>query len=38
VAADPQQRVPLLREAAKGASDECHWDLVHALRVAGFSA
>ncbi|WP_019062011.1 hypothetical protein [Streptomyces prunicolor] len=38
VAADPQQLVPLLLEAAKGASDECHWDLVHALRVAGFSA
>ncbi|WP_406120263.1 hypothetical protein [Streptomyces sp. NBC_00989] len=38
VAADPQQLVPLLREAAQGASDECHWDLVHALRVAGFSA
>lgn len=38
VAADPQQLVPLLVEAAKGASDECHWDLVHALRVAGFSA
>ncbi|WP_327400244.1 hypothetical protein OG194_08495 [Streptomyces sp. NBC_01288] len=38
VAADPQQLVPLLVEAAQGASDECHWDLVHALRVAGFSA
>ena len=38
VAADPQQLVPLLVEAAKGVSDECHWDLVHALRVAGFSA
>ena len=38
VAADPQQLVPLLLEAAQGASDECHWDLVHALRVAGFSA
>lgn len=38
VAADPQQLVPLLVEAAQGVSDECHWDLVHALRVAGFSA
>ncbi|MER6211282.1 hypothetical protein [Streptomyces sp. NPDC001642] len=38
VAADPQQLVPLLLEAAQGASAECHWDLVHALRVAGFSA
>ncbi|MER7921688.1 hypothetical protein ABTY96_00920 [Streptomyces sp. NPDC096057] len=38
VAADPQQLVPLLLEAAQGASEERHWDLVHALRVAGFSA
>ncbi|MFJ5302756.1 hypothetical protein [Streptomyces sp. NPDC088350] len=38
VAADPQQLVPLLVEAAQGVSDECHWDLVHALRVAGFTA
>jgi hypothetical protein len=30
--------VPLLLEAARGVSDERHWDLVHALRVAGFSA
>ncbi|MEV0740710.1 hypothetical protein AB0I51_33370 [Streptomyces sp. NPDC050549] len=38
VAADPQQLVPLLVEAAQGVSDERHWDLVHALRVAGFTA
>ncbi|MFJ9241269.1 hypothetical protein [Streptomyces sp. NPDC101776] len=38
VAADPQQLVPLLVEAARGVSDERHWDLVHALRVAGFTA
>lgn len=34
----PQTLVPLLLQAAKGISDERHWDLVHALRVAGFSA
>ncbi|MER5912914.1 hypothetical protein ABT124_21050 [Streptomyces sp. NPDC001982] len=38
VAADPQHLVPLLLEAAQGVSDERHWDLVHALRVAGFTA
>jgi hypothetical protein len=38
VAPDPQLLVPLLLEAARGVSDERHWDLVHALRVAGFSA
>lgn len=37
-AADPQRLVPLLLEAARGVSDERHWDLVHALRVAGFTA
>ncbi|MFF1675590.1 hypothetical protein ACFVYG_06005 [Streptomyces sp. NPDC058256] len=36
--ADPQRLVPLLLEAAKGVSEERHWDLVHALRVAGFAA
>ncbi|WP_369250169.1 hypothetical protein [Streptomyces sp. R41] len=36
--ADPQRLVPLLLEAAQGVSDERHWDLVHALRVAGFTA
>ncbi|MFI5673820.1 hypothetical protein [Streptomyces cellulosae] len=35
---DPQTLVPLLVEAAQQVSDERHWDLVHALRVAGFSA
>ncbi|WP_105970189.1 hypothetical protein [Streptomyces geranii] len=37
VAADPQRLVPLLLEAARGASEDCYWDLVHALRVAGHS-
>ena len=35
---DPHILVPLLLEAAQGVSDQCHWDLVHALRVAGFTA
>ncbi|MFJ9906010.1 hypothetical protein ACIRVK_24465 [Streptomyces sp. NPDC101152] len=35
---DPGTLVPLLLEAARGVSDERHWDLVHALRVAGFAA
>ncbi|MCX4884917.1 hypothetical protein [Streptomyces sp. NBC_00847] len=35
---DPQTLVPLLLGAAQGVSDERHWDLVHALRVAGFTA
>ncbi|WP_028807919.1 hypothetical protein [Streptomyces canus] len=34
----PGTLVPLLLAAARGVSDERHWDLVHALRVAGFSA
>lgn len=38
VGPDPQTLVPLLLEAARGASEERHWDLVHALRVAGFTA
>ncbi|WP_405728636.1 hypothetical protein OG885_08850 [Streptomyces sp. NBC_00028] len=33
----PQTLVPLLLEAAQGVSEERHWDLVHALRVAGFT-
>ncbi|MCF3135537.1 hypothetical protein IPZ69_35510, partial [Streptomyces olivochromogenes] len=37
-APDPQRLVPLLLEAARGVSQERHWDLVHALRVAGFTA
>lgn len=35
---DPRRLVPLLLEAARGVSDECSRDLVHALRVAGFAA
>ncbi|MFC9129080.1 hypothetical protein ACFT4A_19815 [Streptomyces sp. NPDC057099] len=35
---DPGRLVPLLLEAAQGVSDERRWDLVHALRVAGFAA
>ncbi|MFE0173471.1 hypothetical protein ACFWZ2_14220 [Streptomyces sp. NPDC059002] len=35
---DPNHLIPLLLETAKAVSDEHHWDLVHALRVAGFSA
>ncbi|MEV6168593.1 hypothetical protein AB0L99_10275 [Streptomyces sp. NPDC051954] len=35
---DPGHLVPLLLEAARGVSEERHWDLVHALRVAGFAA
>ncbi|MFF5980655.1 hypothetical protein ACFY78_17595 [Streptomyces olindensis] len=34
---DPQRLVPLLLEAAQGVSDERRWDLLHALRVAGFA-
>ncbi|MFI9799130.1 MULTISPECIES: hypothetical protein [unclassified Streptomyces] len=37
-AADPGTLVPLLLDAARGVSDERYWDLVHALRVAGFTA
>ncbi|MFF3961894.1 hypothetical protein ACFYZI_10035 [Streptomyces griseorubiginosus] len=35
---DPRTLVPLLLAAARAVSQERHWDLVHALRVAGFSA
>jgi hypothetical protein len=35
---DPERLVPLLLEAARGVSEERHWDLVHALRVAGLAA
>ncbi|MEU8795260.1 hypothetical protein [Streptomyces sp. NPDC048643] len=35
---DPQRLVPLLLEAARTVSDQRHWDLVHALRVAGFTS
>ncbi|GAB7105498.1 hypothetical protein JCM4814A_38120 [Streptomyces phaeofaciens JCM 4814] len=37
VAPDPRSLVPLLLEAARGVSDQRHWDLVHALRVAGLT-
>ncbi|MFJ3231862.1 hypothetical protein [Streptomyces sp. NPDC086787] len=36
-APDPRRLVPLLLEAARGVSDAHHWDLLHALRVAGFA-
>ncbi|MEU4925494.1 hypothetical protein AB0G54_03135 [Streptomyces yokosukanensis] len=35
VVPDPRLLVPLLLRAARAVSDERHWDLVHALRVAG---
>ncbi|MEU3885721.1 hypothetical protein [Streptomyces sp. NPDC029041] len=35
---EPGRLVPLLLEAARGVSEERRWDLVHALRVAGFAA
>ncbi|MFF1543397.1 hypothetical protein ACFVYK_06550, partial [Streptomyces sp. NPDC058291] len=38
VAPDPQALVPLLLQAAGAVSEERRWDLVHALRVAGFTA
>ncbi|MFJ8793470.1 hypothetical protein [Streptomyces sp. NPDC102462] len=37
-AVDPRRLVPHLLEAARAVSQERHWDLVHALRVAGHSA
>ncbi|MER6851931.1 hypothetical protein AB0A81_18000 [Streptomyces flaveolus] len=33
----PAVLVPLLLDAARGVSEERHWDLVHALRVAGLA-
>ncbi|MET9391006.1 hypothetical protein ABZY20_11420 [Streptomyces sp. NPDC006624] len=38
VAPDPQRLVPLLLEVAGAVSDDRRWDLVHALRVAGFAS
>ncbi|MFD7940801.1 hypothetical protein ACFV4T_40925, partial [Streptomyces sp. NPDC059755] len=38
VAPAPETLVPLVLEAARTVSEERHWDLVHALRVAGFTA
>ncbi|WP_416977536.1 hypothetical protein [Streptomyces sp. T028] len=37
-APDPQTLIPLLLESARGISEQRHWDLIHALRVAGFTA
>ncbi|MFJ9667784.1 hypothetical protein ACIRPP_24735 [Streptomyces sp. NPDC101219] len=37
-ALDPPRLVPLLLAAARGVSDERHWDVLHALRVAGATA
>ncbi|MGW3628893.1 hypothetical protein ACWD7F_01790 [Streptomyces sp. NPDC005122] len=34
---DPARLVPLLLDAAREISEQRHWDLVHALRVAGFT-
>ncbi|MBA4861984.1 hypothetical protein H1V43_11405 [Streptomyces sp. PSKA54] len=34
---DPERLVPLLLDAVKAVSDERHWDVVHALRVAGLA-
>ncbi|MGW5200072.1 hypothetical protein [Streptomyces spiralis] len=34
---DPRRLVPLLLDAARSVSDERHWDLLHALRVAGLA-
>ncbi|WP_225647447.1 hypothetical protein [Streptomyces solaniscabiei] len=33
----PAELVPLLLDAARAVSEERHWDLVHALRVAGLA-
>ncbi|MFD5816559.1 hypothetical protein [Streptomyces sp. NPDC127038] len=38
VETDPERLVPLLLRAARAVSEECQWDLIHALRVAGFTA
>ncbi|MFE7966928.1 hypothetical protein ACFU0X_28435 [Streptomyces cellulosae] len=37
-APDPGRLVPLLLTAAKAVSEERHWDVLHALRVAGLAA
>ncbi|MFI1959707.1 hypothetical protein ACH46L_23675 [Streptomyces althioticus] len=37
-APDPGRLVPLLLTAARGVSEERHWDVLHALRVAGLTA
>ncbi|MGC5566784.1 hypothetical protein ACPYPG_28530 [Streptomyces sp. FR-108] len=38
VDADPQLLAPLLLEAARDVSEQRYWDLIHALRVAGYTA
>ncbi|MFJ9558820.1 hypothetical protein ACIRQQ_02100 [Streptomyces fuscichromogenes] len=35
---DPQRLVPLLLRSAQAISDQRQWDLLHALRVAGFAS
>ncbi|MGA5052614.1 hypothetical protein ACPCAK_16650 [Streptomyces cellulosae] len=37
-APDPGRLVPLLLTAARAVSEERHWDVLHALRVAGLAA
>ncbi|WP_328493075.1 hypothetical protein OHS59_10265 [Streptomyces sp. NBC_00414] len=36
--ADPQFLAPLLLESARNVSEQRYWDLIHALRVAGYTA
>ncbi|MEW2568102.1 hypothetical protein [Streptomyces sp. NPDC047070] len=36
--ADPQFLAPLLLDAARDVSEQRYWDLIHALRVAGYTA
>ncbi|MGW2640436.1 hypothetical protein [Streptomyces sp. NPDC001348] len=38
VVLDPGRLVPLLLQAARDVSQERHWDVLHAVRVAGFTA
>ncbi|WP_405570776.1 hypothetical protein OG418_38795 [Streptomyces phaeochromogenes] len=38
VETDPPRLIPLLLEAARHVSQQRHWDLIHALRVAGYTA
>ncbi|MCX4904206.1 hypothetical protein [Streptomyces sp. NBC_00878] len=38
VEADPPRLIPLLLEASRHVSQQRHWDLTHALRVAGYTA
>jgi hypothetical protein len=34
---NPRRLVPLLTQAAEAVSGPCHWNLLHALRVAGLA-